>query len=68
MGAWLKSRNGRFISGTHCIGGWVDQSGQVRKTSPSPDFEPWTVQSVTSRYTDWDIPTPYTFLGIDNFI
>jgi hypothetical protein len=26
-------------------------SGQVRKISPPPGFEPWTVQLVASRYT-----------------
>ena len=29
------------------------QSGQVRKISPSPEFDPRTVQPVASRYTDW---------------
>jgi hypothetical protein len=31
------------------------QSGQVWKISPSPGFDPWTVQPVVSRYTDWAI-------------
>ena len=35
--------------GTCCRGGWV---GQVRKISPPPVFDPWTVQPVASRYTD----------------
>jgi hypothetical protein len=30
--------------------GW---SGQVRKISPSPGFDPRTAQPVVSRYTDW---------------
>jgi hypothetical protein len=40
--------------GAHCIGGWVAQvrSGQVRKVSPPPGFDPRIVQSVASRYTD----------------
>jgi hypothetical protein len=29
------------------------RSGQVRKISPSPGFDPRTVQPVASRYTDW---------------
>ena len=42
--------------GTHCTGGWVGpqgRSGQVRKISPLPGFDPRTVQPVTSRYTDY---------------
>ena len=36
---------------THCI--WPQgRSGRVRKTSPQPGFDPWTVQPVASRYTD----------------
>jgi len=31
------------------------RSGQVRKISPPPGFDPRTVQSVASRYTDWAI-------------
>ena len=33
-----------------------DRSGQVRKISPPPGFDPRTVQHVASRYTDWAIP------------
>ena len=29
------------------------RSGQVRKISPPPGFDPLTVQPVASRYTDW---------------
>ena len=32
------------------------RSGRVRKISPPPWFDPWTVQPVTSRYTDWAVP------------
>ena len=32
--------------GTHCTGGWVGRSGQVRKISPPPRFDPRTVQPV----------------------
>jgi len=35
--------------GTHCIGG---RSGRVRKISPLPGFDFWTVQPVASCYTD----------------
>jgi hypothetical protein len=45
--------------GTHCIGGWVGtqgRSGRVQKISPSPGFDPLTVQPVASHYTDCVIP------------
>ena len=32
-------------------------AGQVEKISPPPGFEPWTVQPVKSRYTNYAIPT-----------
>ena len=40
---------------------WLDgpqgRSGQLRKISPpQPRFDPRAVQSVASRYTDWNIP------------
>ena len=35
------------------LGGSQDQSGQVRKISPPPGFDPRTVQLVASRYTDY---------------
>ena len=37
---------------------WVGQSGQVQKISTPPPrgFDPWTVQHIVSRYTDYDIP------------
>ena len=35
------------------LGGPQGRSGQVRKISPPPGFDPRTVQSVASRYTDW---------------
>jgi hypothetical protein len=31
-------------------------SGRVRKISPTPGFDPRTVQPVASRYTDYIIP------------
>jgi hypothetical protein len=35
------------------LGGPQGQSGQVRKISPPPGFDPRTVQPVASHYTDW---------------
>jgi len=35
------------------LGGSQGRSGQVRKISPPPGFDPRTVQPVASRYTDW---------------
>jgi hypothetical protein len=34
------------------LGGPQGQSGRVRKISPPPEFDPWTVQLLLSRYTD----------------
>jgi hypothetical protein len=33
-----------------------DRSGRVRKILPTLGFDPWTVQSVASRYTDRAVP------------
>jgi hypothetical protein len=35
------------------LGGPQGHSGQVRKSSPTPGFEPRTVHPLTSRYTDY---------------
>jgi hypothetical protein len=35
------------------LGGPQSQSGRVRKISPPPGFDPWTVQPVASRYSDY---------------
>ena len=32
------------------------RSGQVRKISPPPEFDPRTIQPVASHYTDYAIP------------
>jgi len=47
----------REILGTHCIGGRMSQArfGRVRKISPPTGFDPRTVQTVASRYTDYTI-------------
>jgi hypothetical protein len=45
--------------GTRGIGGWVGPqglSGRARKISPVQGFDPRTVQTVASRYTDRAIP------------
>jgi len=34
------------------LGGPQGRSGRVRKISPRSGFDPWTVQSVASRYTE----------------
>ena len=64
-GGWSTPCTGRFTPrerpGTHCIGGWVGPQGRsvrVRKILPPPGFDPRTVRSVASRYTDWAIPAP----------
>jgi len=46
------------------LGGPQGRSGQVRKISPLPGFDPRTVQPVASRYTDW----AYITLGPKYFI
>ena len=40
------------------LGGPQGRPGEVRKTSPSPGFDPWTVRPVASCYTDWAITAP----------
>jgi len=38
------------------LGGPQGRCGRVRKISPPPGFDPRTVQSIVSRYTDYAIP------------
>ena len=59
-GEGLASRPGRFLPPVKTryalyrrLGGPQDRSGQVRKISPPPGFDPRTVQPVASRYTDY---------------
>jgi hypothetical protein len=33
------------------------QNNNTAGIRPSPEFDPWTVQLVARRYTDWTIPT-----------
>ena len=57
--AWLLYPQER--PGTHCIGGWVGPRAGLDwcgKSCLQPGFDPRTVQSVASRYTDWAIPAP----------
>jgi hypothetical protein len=53
-GGWSMPCPGRFTLGktlgTLCTGGWA---GRVRKISPLPGFDPWTVQTAVSRYADY---------------
>jgi hypothetical protein len=50
----------REIHGTHSTEGWQGRSGQVRKISPPPGFDPRTVQPVASHNTDRDTwPTDF---------
>jgi len=47
------------IPGTHCTRGWVGLRAGLdgcAKSHPPPGFNPWTDQSVASRYTDEAIP------------
>jgi len=37
------------------------RSGQVRKISPPPEFDPRTFRHVASRYTDCAIPAPTSY-------
>jgi len=43
------------------LGGPQGRSGLVRKISSPPGFDPRTVQTVASRYTDWAIPVHKRF-------
>jgi hypothetical protein len=65
---WSAARPGRTLSPGkpryplyRRLGGSQGRSGQVRKISPPPGFDPRTVQAVVSPYTDWATgPTTYT--------
>ena len=37
------------------VGGPQGRSGWVQKISPPPGFDPWTIQPIASRYTDYTI-------------
>ena len=44
------------------------RSGQVRKISPPPGFDPWTVQPVASRYTDYATRPTFLRVASKNFV
>jgi len=44
------------------LGGHQGRSGRVRKISPPSGFDPWTVQPVASRYTDYAVPADHISL------
>ena len=49
----------------HCTGRWIgprDRSGHVWRISRPSKFDPRTVQSVASRYTDRAIPATFVFI------
>jgi hypothetical protein len=50
------------------LGGPQGRSGQVRKISIPPGFDPRTVQPVASRYTDWAIRPTIIITCLLNFI
>jgi hypothetical protein len=59
-GEWSASRPGRTLPPGKTryplyrrLGGPQGRSGQVRKISPPPGYDPRTVQPVVSHYTDW---------------
>jgi len=62
-GGWSTPRRGRFTPWKEIrypsykrLGGPQARSGRVRKISPTPEFDPRTVQPVASRYTDYANP------------
>jgi hypothetical protein len=48
------------------LDGPQSRSGQVRKISPPPGFDPRTIQAVESRYTVWAIPIPTRLVSVLN--
>ena len=62
---WVVNATARLLyprerRGTHCtyrrLGGPQGRSGQIRKISPPPGFDPQTFQPLASRYTVYAIP------------
>ena len=49
------------------LGGPQGRSGQVRKISSPPGFDPRIVQPVASRYTEWAIAAPESRNGKMNY-
>ena len=50
------------------LGGPQGRSGQVRKISSPPGFDPRTVQPVDSRYTDWATRPTFTAIVSDKIL
>jgi hypothetical protein len=49
------------------LGGLQGRSGQVRKISPPPGFDPRTLKPVAIRYTDWgNRPKAVSYNGYSN--
>jgi hypothetical protein len=70
-GGWSTPRTGRFTPGKETryplyrrLGGPQGRSGRVRKISPTPGFDPRTVQPVASNYTDYAIPAHLRFMAV----
>ena len=43
----------RKSRGTHCMDGIQGRAGRIWSNSPPSDVDPWTVQTIQNRYTDW---------------
>jgi len=50
------------------LGGLQGRSAPLRTMSPPPGFDPWIVQLVASRYTDWAIPSCLTVYTLSCFV
>jgi hypothetical protein len=50
------------------VGGPQSLSGQVRKISPPPGFDPRTVQPVANRYSDYAIRVPQVGVVLTKFV
>jgi hypothetical protein len=48
-----------------CPGGPQGRSGRVRKISPQTEFDPNSVQSVASHYTNWAIPSHHLTIAVN---
>ena len=59
----------RKIPSTHCTGLWVGPRAGLdgEEISPTPEFDPWNVQPVGSRYADCGNPAPGQFLASQIF-
>ena len=70
---WSTPRPGRFTSGKEAryalywrLGGPQGRYERVQKISPTPGFDPWTVQPVASGYTVYAIPAHTIYIYKDN--